>query len=259
MFRSLLRRAAGPVAARIAAGAPARRAQSRPLHLHRHLYLYRRRRRSGGDRSRSGHFRPCRRLCSPLCSAKGSARFSSPIPIATIRLPRGRLQAATGAEIFGCAPHAAARELALGETNKLDAANDLDHSPDRLLADGEIFSGSGFTLRAMATPGHTMNHVCFELPEEKSLFTGDHIMAWSTSIVAPPDGVMRLYLNSLEKLRSCDHTIYWPGHGGPVTHPQRFFRALLHHRRARENSILMRSGEGTLVRFRRLSRESMKS
>ena len=154
------------------------------------------------------------------------------------------LQAATGAEIFGCAPHAAARELALGETNKLDAANDLDHSPDRLLADGEIFAGSGFTLRAVATPGHTMNHVCFELPEEKSLFTGDHIMAWSTSIVAPPDGVMRLYLDSLEKLRSCDHTLYWPGHGGPVTQPQRFLRALLHHRRARENSILTALAKG---------------
>ena len=155
-----------------------------------------------------------------------------------------KLQAATGAEIWGCAPHFSARELALGETNKLDAANDLDHRPDRVMADGEIFSGAGFTLRAVATPGHTMNHVCFELVEEKALFTGDHVMAWSTSIVAPPDGAMRLYLDSLEKLRGFDHAIYWPGHGGPVAQPQRFLRALLHHRRAREISILAALDKG---------------
>jgi len=149
-----------------------------------------------------------------------------------------RLQQATGAEIIGCAPYFPARELALGETNKLDAANDLGHSPDRFMADGDVVSGSGFTLRAVATPGHTMNHLCFELAEEKALFTGDHIMGWSTTIVAPPDGAMRPFLDSLEKLRGFDHAIYWPGHGGPVTQPQRFLRALLHHRRVREISIL---------------------
>ena len=125
---------------------------------------------------------------------------------------------------------------------------------EQLLSPDELESARATTLnahytapvviRAIATPGHTMNQVCFELPEEKSLFTGDHIMAWSTSIVAPPDGVMRLYLDSLEKLRSCDHTLYWPGHGGPVTQPQRFLRALLHHRRARENSILTALAKG---------------
>ncbi len=156
------------------------------------------------------------------------------------------LQAATGAEIWGCAPYLPARELALGETNKLDAANDLEHRPDRMMADGESFAGSGFTLRAVATPGHTMNHLCFELAEEKALFTGDHVMAWSTSIVAPPDGAMRLYLDSLERLRGFDHAVYWPGHGGPVAQPQRFLRALLHHRRAREISILAALDKGPL-------------
>ncbi|WP_294531990.1 MBL fold metallo-hydrolase [uncultured Rhodoblastus sp.] len=155
-----------------------------------------------------------------------------------------RLQAATGAEIWGCAPHFSARDLALGETNKLDAANDLDHRPDRALADGETFAGPGYTIRAVTTPGHTMNHVCFELAEEKALFTGDHIMGWSTSIVAPPDGAMRPYLQSLEKLRGIDHALYWPGHGGPVTQPQRFLRALLHHRRVREISILAALAQG---------------
>ncbi len=148
------------------------------------------------------------------------------------------LQDATGAEIVGCAPYSAARELALGETNKLDAANDLDHAPAHVLADGEVFSGPGYTLRALATPGHTTNHLCFELAEERALFTGDHIMGWATSIVAPPDGAMRPYIDSLEKLRATDHEVYWPGHGGPVVQPQRFLRALLHHRRLRELSIL---------------------
>jgi glyoxylase-like metal-dependent hydrolase (beta-lactamase superfamily II) len=148
------------------------------------------------------------------------------------------LKQATGAEIWGCAPHFSARELALGETNKLDAANDSDHDPDRVLSDGEFLTGPGYTIRTVATPGHTMNHLCFELLQEKALFTGDHIMAWSTTIVAPPDGAMRPYLDSLAKLRDADHALYWPGHGGPVTQPQRFVRALLHHRRARETSIL---------------------
>lgn len=136
--------------------------------------------------------------------------------------------------------------MALGEINKLDASNDLDHRPDRVLHDGDIWRGAGFSLRALATPGHTMNHLCFELVEEKALFTGDHIMGWSTSIVAPPDGAMRLYLDSLEKLRAHDHALYWPGHGGPVTQPQRFLRALLHHRRAREKSILAALAAGPL-------------
>jgi len=157
------------------------------------------------------------------------------------------LQQRTGAPILGCAPHFAARELNLGEAHKLDASNDLDHLPDRAMEDGEILAGAGFSLRAVATPGHTMNHVCFELIEEKALFTGDHVMAWSTSIVAPPDGAMRLYLDSLEKLRSFDHEVFWPGHGAPVTQPQRFLRALLHHRRAREGSILNALALGPLT------------
>ena len=115
------------------------------------------------------------------------------------------LQRATGAEILGCAPYFPARDLALGETNKLDAANDLEHNPGHVLVDGETFEGPGYTLRAVATPGHTTNHLCFELAEEKALFTGDHIMGWATSIVAPPDGAMRPCINSLEKLRSLVH------------------------------------------------------
>ena len=157
-----------------------------------------------------------------------------------------RLRAATGAPIVGCAPYFPAREMALGEINKLDAANDLDYRPDQVLDDGEIWRAAGFSLRAVATPGHTMNHLCFELVEEKALFTGDHVMGWSTSIVAPPDGAMRLYMESLEKLRRFDHDIFWPGHGGPITRPRRFLRGLLNHRHAREKSILGALGAGPL-------------
>ena len=154
------------------------------------------------------------------------------------------LRAATGAAVIGCAPHFAARELALGETHFLDASNDKDYAPDRVLADGEPLQGDTYSLTALATPGHTMNHLCFALKEENALFSGDHVMAWSTSIVAPPDGSMAAYMASLDILRGRPEAVYWPGHGGPVNEPQRFVRALAHHRRQREASILNCLAEG---------------
>ena len=120
----------------------------------------------------------------------------------------------------------------------LDSAHDRDYSPDVILADGERWQGAGYTMEAIATPGHCSNHLCFALLEENALFSGDHVMGWSTSIVAPPDGSMRAYMDSLDKLRVRPETIYWPGHGGPVVEPQRYLRALIHHRRQREASIL---------------------
>jgi glyoxylase-like metal-dependent hydrolase (beta-lactamase superfamily II) len=148
------------------------------------------------------------------------------------------LKLKTGASILGCGPHRAARALHLGERNVLDASADLDHRPDRELADGDGIEGQGYTLTAIATPGHTMNHLCFRLEEENALLSGDHVMAWSTSIVAPPDGSMGAYMASLEKLRGRPEAVYWPGHGGPVSDPQRFVRGLIGHRRMRESSIL---------------------
>ena len=120
----------------------------------------------------------------------------------------------------------------------LDSAHDRDYSPDAILADGERWRGAGYTIEAIATPGHCSNHLCFALLEENALFSGDHVMGWSTSIVAPPDGSMRAYMDSLDKMRGRPETIYWPGHGGPVVEPQRYVRALIHHRRQREVSIL---------------------
>lgn len=154
------------------------------------------------------------------------------------------VQRATGAPIVGCAPHVAARPLALGEINPLDAAADKDYAPQQALADGEAVTGPGWSLVAVATPGHSMNHLAFALPEEATLFSGDHVMAWSTSIVAPPDGSMADYMASLERLRGREDALYWPGHGGPVKEPQRFVRALVGHRRQREASIMGRLAAG---------------
>ena len=182
-----------------------------------------------------------------LLAAVGSARVAHILVTHTHRdhsPAASALKAATGAPVLGCAPHFSARELASGEIHRLDAANDRAYAPDHVLADGEAVAGEGYALRALATPGHTMNHLCFALEEERALFSGDHVMAWSTSIVAPPDGSMSAYMASLEVLRGRGERVYWPGHGGPVEEPQRFVRALAHHRRQREHSILNRLAQG---------------
>jgi len=158
------------------------------------------------------------------------------------------IKAATGATIVGCAPHRSARPLFSGEVNTLEASSDKDYAPDQELSEGDAVEGAGWTLEALATPGHMANHLAFVLPEEKALFSGDHVMAWSTTVVAPPDGSMSEFMASLDKLRGREETIYWPGHGGPVQEPQRFVRALIHHRRQREASILnrLRAGDRTI-------------
>ncbi len=146
----------------------------------------------------------------------------------------------TGARIVGAQPFAPTGDGSAG----LDSSHDRAYAPDVVLADGELFAGRGFTFEAVATPGHCANHLCFALLEERALFSGDHVMAWSTSVVAPPDGSMGAYMESLEKLRVRAETIYWPGHGGPVLEPQRYVRALALHRRQREASILAALDEG---------------
>ncbi|HYF54655.1 MAG TPA: MBL fold metallo-hydrolase [Salinarimonas sp.] len=154
------------------------------------------------------------------------------------------LKAATGARLVGCAPHRAARSLAEGESSMIEGANDLDYAPDAAMRDGDAVAGPGWTLTAVETPGHTVNHLAFALPEERALFSGDHVMAWSTTFVGPPDGSMTDYMASLDKVRARDDALHWPGHGGPVREPARFVRALQHHRRQREASILGRLAAG---------------
>lgn len=143
------------------------------------------------------------------------------------------LAAATGAEIVGCAP------LALDDDGpRADAAFDFDYAPDRVLADGETVAGPDWALTAMATPGHTSNHLCFALEGEGVLFTGDHVMGWSTTVIAPPDGDMTQYFASLDKLLQRDDEVYFPAHGPAVEKPRRHVRALITHRRMREKQIL---------------------
>jgi glyoxylase-like metal-dependent hydrolase (beta-lactamase superfamily II) len=154
------------------------------------------------------------------------------------------LKTLTGARTAGCGPHRAARDLGLNEHNILDASADMDFRADLEMTDGDVLAGPGWTLTALATPGHTMNHLCFAFAEENTLIAGDHVMAWSTTIVAPPDGSMSAYMASLDKLRERDETIYWPGHGGPVTDPKRFLRAIIGHRKMRENAIVEQLREG---------------
>jgi glyoxylase-like metal-dependent hydrolase (beta-lactamase superfamily II) len=137
----------------------------------------------------------------------------------------------TGAPVIGCAP------LALEAVGpRADASFDGDYSPDRVLEDGESIEVDGRSLIAVATPGHTSNHLCFAWGD--ALFTGDHVMGWSTTVVVPPDGDMADYMASLDKLRKRGDRIYFPAHGPPVTNPAQYVRHLVGHRLQREAQIL---------------------
>jgi glyoxylase-like metal-dependent hydrolase (beta-lactamase superfamily II) len=163
------------------------------------------------------------------------------------------IKSATGAPVIGCAP------LALqDEGPRADDSFDHEYSPDRVLEDGEQLAGDSWTLKAVATPGHTSNHLCFELEEERILFSGDHVMGWSTTIVSPPDGDMSAYMASLAKLQGRDDRRYYPAHGPVVEAPQKLLRGLILHRRQREGQILaeLRGGEGSIpAMVRRMYRE----
>ena len=142
----------------------------------------------------------------------------------------------TGAPIIGCAP------LALETVGpRADAAFDGDYQPDRILADGDAVQVDGQSITAVATPGHTSNHLCFAYGD--ALLTGDHVMGWSTTVVVPPDGDMAEYIRSLEKLRRRDDRIYYPAHGPAVTNPQQYVRHLVGHRMQREKQVLTLVGE----------------
>lgn len=155
-----------------------------------------------------------------------------------------KIKAATGAQVFAQGPHRLARPLHTGEMRRLDASADLDFRPDVALGDGETVTGHGWTLQAVTTPGHTANHMAFALKEADLLFAGDHVMAWSTTIVAPPDGAMTDYMASLQKLARRSEPLYLSGHGAPVRDAPRYVQYLIRHRQAREASILHRLGKG---------------
>jgi glyoxylase-like metal-dependent hydrolase (beta-lactamase superfamily II) len=155
-----------------------------------------------------------------------------------------KVKAATGATVYAQGPHRLARPLHIGETRRLDASADMDFRPDVALADGEVVSGDGWTMEAVTTPGHTANHMSFALKESDLLFAGDHVMAWSTTVVAPPDGAMTDYMESLQKLARRSEQLYLAGHGAAVRNAPRYVEFLIRHRQGREASILHRLGKG---------------
>ncbi len=128
--------------------------------------------------------------------------------------------------------------------DELREGADTTFVPDHRLVDGDVVAGEGWTLQAVHTPGHTSNHLCFALVEERLLFTGDHVMGWSTSVIAPPDGDLRQYLASLDKLLDRDDAVYWPTHGPAITEPAALVRAFRAHRAERSEQILEALGSG---------------
>jgi glyoxylase-like metal-dependent hydrolase (beta-lactamase superfamily II) len=164
-----------------------------------------------------------------------------------------RIKAATGATVYAEGTHRASRPYYESEKISTESGADRDFRPDVQVKDGEIISGDGWALQAVATPGHTANHMAFAWPERKYMFIGDHVMGWSTSIVAPPDGSMIDYMASLQKLTQRDEDLYFSGHGPEIPDAVRYVRFLIRHRQAREGSILHRLAKGeadiaTLVR-----------
>ncbi|RDC59197.1 Hydroxyacylglutathione hydrolase [Alteripontixanthobacter maritimus] len=143
----------------------------------------------------------------------------------------------TGAPVIGCAPLVIEDDKPDGR-RRADAPFDRTYAPDTVLADGESVTGPDFTITAVATPGHTSNHLCFALEQSGALFTGDHVMGWSTSVIVPPDGDMSDYMASLQKLQDRADTVYYPAHGPQVDKPQQLVRGMMGHRRQRERQIL---------------------
>lgn len=155
------------------------------------------------------------------------------------------LKRRTGAKTYGFGPHGSGRaEDRSGVGVVTEEGGDHDFVPDIELRDGDVVEGPGWHLAALHTPGHTSNHLCFALAEERTLFSGDHVMGWSTSVVAPPDGDMAAYRRSLAKLLQRDDAVYWPTHGPAIPNPKPFVDAFLAHRRERDEAILKRLAQG---------------
>lgn len=146
-----------------------------------------------------------------------------------------RLKERTGAPTYAYGPHGAGKAE---EGVAVEEGGDMAFAPDHNVRDGDRIEGRGWSVECVFTPGHTSNHMCFALTEERALFTGDHVMGWSTSVVVPPDGDMGAYMASLRKLLERNDEVFWPTHGPPVRDPRPFVEAFIAHRRARDTQIL---------------------
>ena len=157
------------------------------------------------------------------------------------------LKEATGALVYAYGPHTLASSWAAKNPTKT-SGGDMDFKPDYIISDGELITGVNWTIQAVHTPGHTNNHLCFALREESALFSGDHVMGWSTTVVSPPDGDMRDYIQSCHKLLARNDSAYWPTHGPCITDPKTHVAALIKHREERETSIegALQSGKGKI-------------
>ena len=141
------------------------------------------------------------------------------------------LAAQSDAKTYGFGRHGAAAGV------QVEEGGDMDFEPDVRVCDGDLVEGDDWTVECVYTPGHTSNHVCYALREERALFSGDHVMGWSTSVISPPDGDMKNYMASLDKLLERDDALYWPTHGPAITEPKPHVRAFVAHRREREEQI----------------------
>jgi len=155
-----------------------------------------------------------------------------------------RIKAATGATVYAEGPHRASRPRFESEKHSPESGADRDFKPDVAVRHGEIIDGAGWKLEAVATPGHTANHLAFAWPDRNINFVGDHVMGWSTTIVAPPDGSMIDYMASLDRLTQREEALYLSGHGPEIAEGPRYVRFLIRHRQARETSILHRLAKG---------------
>jgi glyoxylase-like metal-dependent hydrolase (beta-lactamase superfamily II) len=184
-----------------------------------------------------------------IMSALGGAPVSHIVVTHTHRdhSPASRLlQEETGAPTYGGGPHP--NSTANRDGGRFEEAGDKDFVPDIIVSHGDVIRGNGWTLECLATPGHISNHICYSLVEERGLFSGDHVMGWSTSVVSPPEGHMGDYLRSLELLLTREDDIYWPTHGPPVHDPKELVRAFIAHRHHREEQIMdcLRAGVTTI-------------
>lgn len=158
------------------------------------------------------------------------------------------LRARTGATVYAFGPHPTDDGGLVEEPDDTEVSTeepfDKDFAPDVAVRDGDVIAGNSFTFECVYTPGHIANHMCFALREEKVLFPGDHVMGWSTTVVAPPAGDMAAYFASLRRLLDRDDTTYWPTHGPAIRDPHPFVRGLIEHRLDRERQVLGRLGAG---------------